>query len=353
MVKEIIASNGIKRYIVENEDGDIIIPVVKYLKYLDALGRARNTIKAYASDLNIYFEYLEQQNKDCNDINLDDLVDFLSCLKISSRRASSINRIVNTVIEFYDYSQRISEFDKDISSVKKEAKHDKRRFNSFLHGITNQRNTMTNILKVKESKVAKRSLKKEEIQIIYEACDNIRDRFLIFLLWETSMRVGEALSLWIEDFKFDKLEIHITDRGQLENDAEIKNKQSERVIHVTQDLMNIFMDYICEHHIDDVDTNFVFINIVGTRKNNPMTYSDVAYIFKKLKIKTNIDNLHPHMIRRSSLTYYAKCGLRKEILRSRSGHKSIAALHDYYIIPTDEELLTEWNNINDNFQLEV
>ena len=75
------------------------------------------------------------------------------------------------------------------------------------------------------------------------------------------MRIGEALSLWIEDFKFDKLEIHITDRGQLENNAEIKNKQSERIIHVTQDLMNLFMEYICEYHTDEVNTIFVFIKI--------------------------------------------------------------------------------------------
>ena len=88
LVKEIIASNGNKRYVVESKEGDIIIPVVRYLKYIDALGRARNTIKAYASDLNIYFDYLEEENKLYNEIKLDDLVDFLSHLKISKRRAS-------------------------------------------------------------------------------------------------------------------------------------------------------------------------------------------------------------------------------------------------------------------------
>ena len=353
LVKEIITSNGMKRYVVENKDGDIIIPVVKYLKYLDALGRARNTIKAYASDLNIYFDYLEEQDKDYKDIKLDDLVNFLSYLNISSRKESSINRIMNTVVEFYDYSHRVNEFNKDVSILKKEDKQNKRRFNGFLHGISNQRGSITKILKVRESKSIKRSLNKDEIQYIYESCDNTRDRFLIFLLWETSIRIGEALSLWIEDFKFDKLEIHITDRGQLENDAEIKNKQSERTIHVTQDLMNLFMEYICEYHTDEVNTNFVFIKITGEKKNYPLTYSDVSYVFKRLKKKTNIIDLHPHILRRSSLTYYARCGLRKEVLRTRSGHKSIAALHDYYIIPTHEELLEEWNNINNNLKLKV
>ena len=113
------------------------------------------------------------------------------------------------------------------------------------------------------------------------------------------------------------------------------------------------MEYICEYHTDDVNTNFVFIKIIGEKKNYPLTYSDVSYIFKKLKKKTNIIDLHPHILRRSSLTYYARCGLRKEVLKSRSGHKSIAALHDYYIIPTHEELLEEWNNINNNLKFKV
>ena len=135
MVKEIITSKGTKRYVVENKDGDIIIPVVKYLKYLDALGRARNTIKSYASDLNIYFDYLEEQDKDYKDIKLDDLVNFLSYLKVSNRRESSINRIMNTVVEFYDYSHRVNEFNKDVSILKREDKKSKKYINGFLHCI--------------------------------------------------------------------------------------------------------------------------------------------------------------------------------------------------------------------------
>lgn len=358
MVKEVILVDGSRRYIIEGKNGKLNIPAIKYLKYLEAKGRARNTLKSYASDLNIYFNYLDgRNNKDYKEIKLDDLVDFLSLLRTSDknkvRKASSINRIINTVIDFYDYQERLASFDKNISVINKQLEQNKRSFNGFLHGIANQRSITTNILKVREPKTRKRALTKEEIQQIYEACENIRDKFLIFLLWETSMRVGEALGLWIEDFKFDKLEIHITNKGELENYAEIKNEHSERVIHVTQELMNLFMEYICEYHTDEVDTNFVFINITGNRINQPIKHSDVAYIFKKLKRKTNIEDLHPHIIRRSSLTYYAKCGLRKEVLRSRSGHKSITALHDYYIMPTDEELLEEWNNINNNVQLEV
>ena len=36
------------------------------------------------------------------------------------------------------------------------------------------------------------------------------------------MRIGEALALWLEDFEIDARKIHIRDRGELSNHAEIK-----------------------------------------------------------------------------------------------------------------------------------
>jgi hypothetical protein len=53
-----------KRYVVVDESGDLIIPVVRYLKYLDAIGRARNTLRSYAQSLSLYFTYLAQQDLD-------------------------------------------------------------------------------------------------------------------------------------------------------------------------------------------------------------------------------------------------------------------------------------------------
>ena len=53
-----------KRYVVVDESGDLIIPVVRYLKYLDAIGRARNTLRSYAHGLSLYFTYLSELRLD-------------------------------------------------------------------------------------------------------------------------------------------------------------------------------------------------------------------------------------------------------------------------------------------------
>ena len=54
-VQEILTAEHEIRYVIVDESGNLIIPVVRYLKYLQAIGRARNTLRAYAHNLSLYF----------------------------------------------------------------------------------------------------------------------------------------------------------------------------------------------------------------------------------------------------------------------------------------------------------
>lgn len=54
-----------------------IIPVVKYLKYLDNTGKSSNTQKTYYYALKQYFIYLRQTEKDYKEIKLEDWADFI------------------------------------------------------------------------------------------------------------------------------------------------------------------------------------------------------------------------------------------------------------------------------------
>ena len=113
-----------------------------------------------------------------------------------------------------------------------------------------------------------KTLTNEQVQEIYNAATNIRDKFLIQLLYETGFRIGEALSLNIEDIVFDLRDGHkiqLVDRGDLPNGVGIKS--GERVIDISQDLMNAFDDYAFEILDElEVDSNFLFVKISGENK---------------------------------------------------------------------------------------
>lgn len=60
-VVEIERQDGQHRYVVIDEDGKLVEPIVRYLKYLDCVGSARLTLRSYAYSLKHYWEYLTQQ----------------------------------------------------------------------------------------------------------------------------------------------------------------------------------------------------------------------------------------------------------------------------------------------------
>lgn len=72
------------------------------------------------------------------------------------------------------------------------------------------------------------------MQQVLKATTNIRDTFLIQLLFETGLRIGEALSLFIKDFVFDHAKGHrirLVDRGELENGAMLKTENGKFIYH--------------------------------------------------------------------------------------------------------------------------
>ena len=178
-------------------------------------------------------------------------------------------------------------------------------YKDFLYHVNKDKPSIKNILKIKEPKRKIKVLTKEEIQEVCNATTNIRDEFLIKLLYETGLRIGEALSLFIEDIIFDinnGHRIRLVDRGELPNGAKLKT--GEREIHISQELIYLFDDYAYDVLDElDIDTNFVFVKIKGENKGNPLEYPDVSDLFKRLRKKTGID-VHAHLLRHTHATIF-------------------------------------------------
>src|SRR6267154_4460808 len=89
-----------------------------------------------------------------------------------------------------------------------------------------------------------KTLTTEQIETLIAACENLRDTLLLRLLYESSLRIGECLALWIEDLDIERCQIAVRDRGQLENRAEIKTPAACRRVDVSRELINHILDYL-------------------------------------------------------------------------------------------------------------
>ena len=204
---------------------NLSFPLLKFLKYLDNIGKAENTLKSYCHYLKFYFQFLNEKEKEYKEVDLDLLAEYISWLRspyqstkvvqfqpTKARRSErTVNTMVTCVQSFYDYLMRIEDYEKDLSEkTKKQVIGNYRSFKPFLHHISKGKPLDKNILKIKEPRREVLTLTKDQVQAIHDACSNIRDALLIRILYEGGLRIGEALSLWIEDFDIGSTSIRST-----------------------------------------------------------------------------------------------------------------------------------------------
>ena len=360
---------GQRKYLLVDSEGNPIVPVVKYLKYLDQTGKSHNTLKTYCYGLKHYFTFLEETERDYKKINLQGLAEFVGWLQNPYRNpkvivatpttanltAKTVNLTITIVTNFYDYLYRNDELPSDVGDklMKQIYVGNGKRYKGFLHHITKGNPVTKNILKVKEPKKKLETLTKDQVMQLAHATTNIRDEFLIHLLFETGLRIGEALSLYISDFKRDYkagYHIQLVNRGELKNGAKLKT--DERKIDISSDLMDLYDDYLYEI-LDELETetNFLFVKLKGVNKGEPLEYTDVQSLFKRLKKKTGID-AHAHLLRHTHASIYYQTTKDIKLVQERLGHSQIQTTMNIYVHQTDEEKYEQWENAQHAFQLD-
>lgn len=370
-VQEIRLGKNKKRYLLVYNDGLPIISVAKYLKYLDNSEKSFNTQKTYAYSLKLYFEYLQEIDIDYKDVNINILSDFVGWLRNpyenkktislkptqAKRTEKTVNLTITVITNFYDYLFRTEEINNDMVDklMKQVYSVGNRRYKDFLYHVNKDKRSNKNILKIKEPRRKIKVLTKDEVEKIYSATTNIRDEFLIKLLFETGMRIGEALSLFIEDIIYDHNNghrINIVDKCELQNGASIKTESSVRTINISQELVDLFDDYAYEILDElEIDTNFVFVKLKGKNKGQPLEYQDVSDLFKRLKKKTNI-NVHAHLFRHTHGTMYYQATKDIKATQERLGHSQIQTTMNLYLHPSDEDTRKNWETAQSTFKLD-
>ncbi|MFJ5713262.1 tyrosine-type recombinase/integrase [Neobacillus sp. NPDC093127] len=370
-VEPIKTANG-ERYVLVDDSGELVRPVMKYLKYRDNTGSARNTLRRHCYNLKLLFEFLSQKkidfDQDFSSITIDTIAEFVAWLKkpmgeehvkVTSiqfsdeeddknyRCARTINFIIGTVVQLFEYLGRFDEYANNMNKkLTRELTFKGNNFKPFLHHLSSKhtKKYTTNILKQKVPKDTIKTLTKEEVKILLDSCKNTRDQLLLYILYETGIRISEALALQISDIEIGRKLLHVVDRGELENKAEIKTIGSERSINISQDIINLFSKYLIEI-IDqnDVDTDFLFIKLKGPNVFQPMEYHTADGMFESLEKRTGI-KVHAHMYRHTHITEMVRLGMRQEVIQKRAGHKNFQTTSKYVGL-TEEDLREEYNRI--------
>ena len=187
----------------------------------------------------------------------------------------------------------------------------RRIFSSFFSWLEDEdyilKNPVRRIHRVKTGRVVKEVLTDENVEVLRDNCDEIRDLAIVELLTSTGIRVGELVRLNIEDIDFYERECIVFGKGE-----------SERVVYFDARTKIHLIEYL-QSRIDTNPALFVSLNSPYER----LGISGVETRLRELGKKCNINKVHPHKFRRTMATNAIDKGMPIEQVQVLLGHSKI------------------------------
>ncbi len=339
-------------WLVLDDDYCPVEPIKSYLGYLESIERSPNTVHSYANHLKLYWEFLRDSTLEWTDVTIEHLADFMAWLRRpepkvlslqeqESRRAEgTINAVLAAVCSFYDFHEKVGNTE-GVDAYRHQFQLN-RNYKPFLHHITKGKETRTRLLKLKQPKKLPRVLTREQVEQLIDACHCIRDKLLVCLLYETGMRIGQALGLRHEDVRSWDNEIQIVPRNDNANGARAKTKETY-TIHVSKSLMSLYSEYLTTEYPEDIDSDYLFINIWEGKVGYPLTYSTIQALFRRLSKAAAIE-VTPHLLRHTHATELIRNGMPMSYVQKRLGHSSIQTTINTYVHLQDEDIKEAYQN---------
>ncbi len=157
-----------------------------------------------------------------------------------------------------------------------------------------------------------------------------RDRFLLALLAETGMRVGQALGLRHADFVSRDRVVWIVPRTDNVNGARAKLRSPVTVtVPVTAALVRCYSDYMYAEY-GDIDSDYVFVNLWGGRIGAPMTYASAHELAARVTASTGVE-FTLHMLRHTHATELIRSGVAIEVVARLLTHQSSTTTSQIYV----------------------
>lgn len=349
LVQRLVAPGGAASWTVVDERFEPVEPVESYLAHLQAVERSPNTVRAYASSLCLFFGHLVARGVAWDAVRLDDVGRFVSALRspaegvvvidvgASSRAASTVNRHLAAVFGLYDFHARRG------VAVAAELvdwrRGGRRSYKPFLDQVGGRaRRSPRRPVRLRAPGRLPETLSTEQVSALLASCEHLRDRFLLALLAETGMRIGQALGLRHSDVVSRERTVHIVPRDDNANGARAKCRDRASVP-VSAPLMRLYSEYLFEEY-GEVGSDYVFVNLFAEPLGRPLSYSAVAGLVERLKGRTGIC-FNLHMLRHSAASEWIRAGVPVEIVSKLLTHASVSTTSQIYVHLSVEDLRAE------------
>lgn len=255
-----------------------------------------NTVNSYVSDINIFISYLSVEKVNYKNINRDIIRSYLKYLDENNYKSSSINRILSSLNDYYNYlvKNKIIKYNyfNDINRPRKEKK-------------------LPNFINYAEYMNLISTIQKEDNTYL-----RLRNLLLLEILFDTGLRVSEAVNIKIKDIDFKNHSIRVLGKGS-----------KERIVYFGDYASNYLEEYLSlREGIKSSDDEYLFWN----KNYQKLTRRGAEYLINNIAKKALLkQKITPHTLRHTFATEMLNNGCDIRSVQELLGHKSLSTTGIY------------------------
>jgi integrase/recombinase XerD len=268
---------------------------VSYLKI--EKGLAENSILAYQNDVDKLKDFAAGCGKTADQLDYEDLKQFLSTLFDLGLSARSQARIISGIKQFYGFLILENLVKVDPSELLEQPKLGRK---------------LPEVLTI------------EEIDALLAAIDlskneGHRNRAMLETLYSCGLRVSELVGLRFSDLFFEEGFIRVIGKGNKERLVPVSPQVQKEI--------DIYQQHIRNHlNIQKGSENIVFLNRRGAQLTRVMVFTIIKNLAESIGLKKNIS---PHTFRHSFATHLIEGGANLRAIQEMLGHESITTTEIY------------------------
>ena len=214
----------------------------------------------------------------------------------------------------------LANYQKERNSSKVTIDNMRRIFSSFFGWLEDEdyilKSPVRRIHKVKTEKNIKETFSDEALELLRDACEEVRDLAMIDLLASTGMRVGELVQLNREDINFHERECVVFGKGG-----------SERVVYFDARTKIHLLNYL-----DSRDDNNPALFVSLTLPHERLLTGGVETRLRKIGKRADMQKVYPHKFRRTLATRAIDKGMPIEQVQRLLGHVKIDTTMHYAMV---------------------
>lgn len=214
----------------------------------------------------------------------------------------------------------LADYQKERGSSKVTIDNIRRIFSSFFGWLEDEdyiiKSPVRRIHKIKADKTIKETFSDEGLELLRDACEEVRDLAMIDLLASTGMRVGELVGLNREDINFHERECVVFGKGS-----------TERLVYFDARTKIHLRNYLDGRK----DANpALFVSLTQPRER--LMIGGVETRLREIGKRADMQKVHPHKFRRTLATRAIDKGMPIEQVQRLLGHVKIDTTMSYAMV---------------------